>query len=42
MYVERVTGNSAIVSGGEVPISKQKRTAFMQALAGQLAGGKLR
>ena len=42
MYVERVTGNSAIVPGGEVPISKQKRTAFMQALAGQLAGGKLR
>lgn len=42
MYVERVTGNSAVVPGGEVPVSKQKRAAFMRALTNQLAGGRSR
>lgn len=42
MYVERVTGQGALVPGGEVPVSKQKRTAFMQALTSQLAGGRSR
>ena len=40
MYVERVVGNSVITPCGEVPVSKQKRAAFMKALAKQLAGGR--
>lgn len=38
MYVEQVRGNSALVAGKEVPVSKQKRAAFMKALTNQLAG----
>lgn len=38
-YVERVDKNSAFVKGEEIPISRPKKKAFMEALTDFLGGG---